>query len=102
TVYAALDGKVRYSKYNHGGFGNLVIIRHYNGLETFYSHLSKLLVPPNEWVKAGQPIGLGGATGHAFGSNLHFEVRFYNHSINPKEIIDFADKRLVSNKLKLF
>lgn len=92
TVYAAFDGKVRYAKYNKEGFGNLVIIRHYNGLETFYAHLSKHLVAPNTWVKAGDPIGLGGNTGHSYGSHLHFEVRFFDAPMNPEEIIDFKNK----------
>lgn len=94
TVYAAFSGKIRYAKYNDGGFGNLVIIRHYNGLETFYAHLSKHLVVPNQEVKSGQPIGLGGITGRSFGPHLHFEVRFYDGSINPEEIIDFTTKKL--------
>ena len=93
TVRACWTGKVRYSKYNDGGFGNLVIVRHYNGLETFYAHLSKLLVVPDQEVKAGDVIGLGGNTGHSFGAHLHFEVRFFDASINPEEVIDF-DKRV--------
>ena len=94
TVSAAWSGKVRYAKYNDGGFGNLVIIRHYNGLETFYAHLSKLLVFPDQDVIAGETIGLGGNTGHSFGPHLHFEVRFYDDPINPEEMIDFANKKL--------
>lgn len=90
TVVAAWPGKVRYSMYNTGGFGNLVIIRHYNGLETFYAHLSKLLVAPNQVVAAGEPIGLGGNTGHSYGSHLHFEVRFYDIPMDPERVIDFA------------
>jgi hypothetical protein len=93
TVRACWAGKVRYSKYNDGGFGNLVIVRHYNGLETFYAHLSKLLVVPDQGVNAGDVIGLGGNTGHSFGAHLHFEVRFYDASMNPEEVIDF-DKRV--------
>lgn len=89
TVYAAWSGKVRYSKYNDGGFGNLVIIRHHNGLETFYAHLSKLLCVPDQDVKAGEPIGLGGNTGRSFGAHLHFEVRLYDAPMNPEEVIDF-------------
>jgi len=92
TVYAAWSGKVRYSKYNDGGFGNLIIVRHHNGLETFYAHLSKSLVTPNQEVKAGDAIGLGGNTGHSFGPHLHFEVRFYDAPMNPEEIIDVASK----------
>jgi murein DD-endopeptidase MepM/ murein hydrolase activator NlpD len=92
TVRAAWSGKIRYAKYNDGGFGNLVIIRHDNGLETFYAHLSKHLVFPNDEVKAGDVIGLGGNTGRSFGPHLHFEVRFYDAPINPEEMIDFANK----------
>jgi hypothetical protein len=89
TVYAAFDGKVRYSQMHSGGFGNLVIIRHYNGLETYYAHLSKMFVAPNQYVKAGDPIALGGNTGRSTGSHLHFEVRFYDQPINPELIFDF-------------
>ena len=99
TVCAAFSGKIRYAKYNEGGFGNLVIIRHYNGLETFYAHLSKHLVVPNQDVKSGDPIGLGGNTGRSFGPHLHFEVRFYDGSINPEEIIDFKTKKLKRENL---
>jgi murein DD-endopeptidase MepM/ murein hydrolase activator NlpD len=91
-IYAAWSGKVRYAKFNKGGYGNLVVIRHYNGLETFYAHLSKILVFPNQDVVAGEPIGLGGNTGRSFGAHLHFEVRFYDIPINPEHIIDFAKK----------
>jgi hypothetical protein len=94
TVYAAFSGKIRYAKYNDGGFGNLVIIRHNNGLETFYAHLSKHLVVPNQDIKFGEPIGLGGNTGRSFGPHLHFEVRFYDSPMNPEEIIDFTVKEL--------
>ena len=94
TVCAAWSGKVRYAKFNDGGFGNLVIIRHHNGLETFYAHLSKLLVFPDQDVIAGETIGLGGSTGHSTGPHLHFEVRFYDDPINPEEMIDFANKKL--------
>lgn len=89
TVRAAWSGKIRYAKYNTSGFGNLVIIRHHNGLETFYAHLSRHLVVPNQIVTAGEPIGLGGNTGHSYGSHLHFEVRFYDIPMNPEKIIDF-------------
>jgi len=91
-VRSAWAGKVRYAKFNEGGFGNLVIVRHYNGLETFYAHLSKLNVVPNQVVEAGQVLGLGGNTGHSRGSHLHFEIRFYDAPMNPEEIIDFDKK----------
>ena len=92
TVRSCWSGKVRYAKYNDGGFGNLVIVRHYNGLETFYAHLSKLLVVPDQDVNAGDILGLGGNTGHSFGSHLHFEVRFYDAAMNPEEVIDFEKR----------
>ena len=99
TVCSAWSGKVRYAKYNDGGFGNLVIIRHYNGLETFYAHLSKIFVFPDQDVLSGETIGLGGSTGHSSGPHLHFEVRFYDSPINPAEYIDFTTKTLKKPKL---
>ncbi len=97
TVRAAFSGRVRYAKYNESGFGNLVIIRHYNGLETFYAHLSKHMVVPNQLINAGDPIGLGGNTGRSFGAHLHFEVRFFDIPINPERIIDF-DKKILHDE----
>lgn len=99
TVVSAFSGKVRYARYNEGGFGNLVVIRHYNGLETFYAHLSKHLVVPNQEVKAGQPIGLGGNSGRSKGSHLHFETRFYDAPMDPEVIIDFENQTLRSENL---
>ena len=99
TVRAAFSGRVRYAKYNESGFGNLVIIRHYNGLETFYAHLSKHMVVPNQFINAGDPVGLGGNTGRSFGSHLHFEVRFFDIPINPERIIDFEKKELHDENL---
>lgn len=99
TVRSCWSGKVRYSRYNDGGFGNLVIVRHHNGLETFYAHLSKLLVVPDQDVEAGQPIGLGGNTGRSYGSHLHFEVRLYDAPINPEEIINFTEMEVKNENL---
>ena len=87
-VHAAFDGKVRISAYT-GGYGNLVVLRHANGLETFYGHLSKSLVTPGEWVHAGQTIGLGGSTGRSSGPHLHFETRYQGFSFDPQRLIDF-------------
>lgn len=98
SVRAAFSGKVRYTKYT-SGFGNVVIIRHHNGLETFYAHLDKLLVTPNQLVEAGDIIALGGNTGRSTGSHLHFEVRFYDHPINPEYIIDFKKKKIKDENL---
>jgi LysM repeat protein len=99
TVVSAWSGKVRYAKFNEGGFGNLVIVRHHNGLETFYAHLSKLLVQPNDEVNAGDVIGLGGNTGHSFGAHLHFEIRFFDVPINPELLVDVVKKEQKVPKL---
>lgn len=88
-VMAAFDGKVRYSRYNTGGFGNLVIIRHPNGLETWSAHLSKRNVEVGDYVKAGQVIGYVGATGRAYGPHLHFEVRYCDQTFDPEFLFDF-------------
>ncbi len=92
TIYATFDGKVRVAKYNHRGWGYYVLLRHPNGLETLYGHLSKQLVKEDDIVKAGQPIGLGGNTGRSTGSHLHFEVHFLGQAINPEIIFDFANQ----------
>ena len=89
-VRAAFDGKVRYAQYNTGGYGNLIIIRHFNGLETYYAHLSKLYVKSGQMVKAGQVIGGGGNTGaHWAGPHLHFECRYRDHAFDPLKIMRF-------------
>jgi hypothetical protein len=94
TIRAAFDGVVRYSKYNRGGFGNLVIIRHYNGLETYYAHLSKSLVKVNQLVRSGDPIALGGSTGRSRGPHLHFEVRYKDVPLDPMRLIDIDNQKL--------
>jgi len=93
-VYATFCGRVRISQYNRGGYGNLVIIRHDNGLETYYGHLSERLVEPDQWVEAGQIIGLGGSTGRSTGPHLHFETRYYGQSFDPERLIDFQSGNL--------
>lgn len=93
-IYATFSGRVRISQYNKGGYGNLVIIRHDNGLETFYGHLSERMVEPNQWVEAGQVIGLGGSTGRSTGPHLHFETRYYGQSFDPERLIDFKSGTL--------
>ncbi|MBD5301508.1 MAG: peptidoglycan DD-metalloendopeptidase family protein [Bacteroides sp.] len=89
TVYAAFDGKVRLTNYEGKGYGNYVIVRHPNGLETVYGHLNRFLVKPDQVVKAGQPIALGGSTGRSTGPHLHFETRYMGYAINPQAIFDF-------------
>lgn len=92
TIYAAFDGKVRVCEYEKRGYGYYVVVRHPNGLETVYGHLSKFLVSDNEVVRSGQPIALGGNTGRSTGSHLHFELRFLGRSIDPTNVIDFENK----------
>ena len=88
-IYATFDGRVRICTYVRGGYGNLVVIRHDNGLETFYGHLSEISVKPNEWVTAGQVIGKGGNTGRSTGSHLHYEMRYKGQTFDPSRLIDF-------------
>lgn len=97
TIYAAFSGKVRVVRYEAGGYGNYIVIRHNNGLETIYGHLSKQLVRENENVRSGEPIGLGGSTGRSTGSHLHFEVRFLGEAINPAQVFDFPNQDIVSD-----
>lgn len=103
TIYAAFDGKVRVKQFERRGYGYYVVLRHVNGLETVYGHLSKFLVEEDQFVKSGDPIALGGNTGRSTGSHLHFETRFLGKPINPNFIVDFAnftchkDEFIVSN-----
>ena len=89
-VYATFTGKVRMSKY-FGAFGNLIVIRHDNGIETFYAHLSKRNVEVGDWVNAGDVIGLGGSTGRSTGPHLHFETRYNGFAFDPQWLIDFEN-----------
>ena len=91
TIRAAFDGKVRIRNFERRGYGNYLVVRHPNGLETVYGHLSKSLVDVNDIVRAGDPIALGGNTGRSTGSHLHFETRFLGQAINPADIIDFEN-----------
>lgn len=97
TIRAAFDGKVRMVKYERRGYGKYVVIRHDNGLETIYGHLSKQLVKEDEYVEAGEVIGLGGNTGRSTGSHLHFETRFLGQAINPALLFDFEKQDIVAD-----
>ena len=101
SVRAAFAGVVRYAKRNRGGFGNLVIIRHYNGLETYYGHLSKIDVRVNQVVKSGEYIALGGSTGRSRGPHLHFEVRYKDIPLDPLRMIDYDNQKLISNNFPI-
>lgn len=96
-VYATFTGKVRVSKY-WGAFGNLIVIRHENGIETFYAHLSKRNVEVGDWVNAGDVIGLGGSTGRSTGPHLHFETRYNGFAFDPQWLIDF-EKGILRHRL---
>lgn len=99
-VLAAFDGKVRFAK-RQGGFGNVVILMHPNGLETVYAHLSRIKVKEGEVVLSGQMIGLGGNTGHSTGSHLHFEVHYLGHALNPGAIISFTEHKLYHESITI-
>ena len=105
-IYATFPGKVRVSRYSESGYGHYVVIRHENGLETFYAHLSEKNVAVGDWVNAGQVIGLGGSTGRSTGPHLHYEVRYQGFSFDPEWIIDFKKgtlrQRLFVLKKKYF
>jgi murein DD-endopeptidase MepM/ murein hydrolase activator NlpD len=94
SVKAVFDGVVRINAWDGGGYGNYILVRHYNGLETVYGHMSKALVPVGTFVKAGQLIGYGGSTGRSTGSHLHFEVRYQGNPINPVLMYDFPGYKL--------
>ena len=97
TIRAAFDGKVRISRYERRGYGHYLVLRHPNGLETVYGHLSKRLVDENDIVHAGDPIGLGGNSGRSTGSHLHFETRILGNAINPENMFDFPNNRITTD-----
>lgn len=100
TIVAAFDGIVRIAQRNYS-YGNIVILFHKNGLESYYAHMSKLLVRPNQVVKSGDPIGLGGNTGRSRGSHLHLELRYLGAPIDPQYIIDFEKFELKTDTFPL-
>ncbi len=99
-VKACFPGVVRIAR-SMGGYGNVVVLRHENGLETVYGHMSKILVKPLQIVKAGDVLGLGGSTGRSTGPHLHFEVRFQYEPIDPEWILDFKTYSLRTRRLHL-
>lgn len=94
TIYAAFDGVVRVSKYDNGGYGNVIVIAHKDGLETLYAHLSKRHLVKGQRIAAGEVIGLGGNTGRSTGAHLHFEMRFLGEQFNPELLVDFKRFKL--------
>ena len=99
-IYAAFDGVVRISKLNRS-YGNLVIIHHANGLETYYAHMSKRNVVAGQHVKSGDIIGLCGNTGRSRGSHLHFEIRYMGNALNPEHVVDCSTHDLINDELSL-
>jgi len=98
TVHCAFDGKVRLAK-RFSGYGNLVLVRHSNGLETIYAHLSAIKVKVNDTIKAGDLIGLGGRTGRATCNHLHFETRLFGVPFDSNKYIDFENCAMRSNHI---
>lgn len=97
TIRSAFAGKVRIVRYEAGGYGKYIVIRHPNGLETIYGHLSKQLVEENQEVRAGEVIGLGGNTGRSTGSHLHFETRLCGVALNPALLFDFKAQDITAD-----
>ena len=100
TVVSAFSGMVRVAS-TYGGYGRVVVIRHFNGLETLYAHLHRIKVKPGQIVQAGDLIGLGGSSGHSTGSHLHWEIRFKGAPLNPLVFIDYKKQELIADKLVL-
>ncbi len=96
-VKSAFSGKVRFVGY-YGGYGRVVVVRHHNGLETLYAHLHRYKVKAGQEVKAGDVIALGGSSGNSSGSHLHFEIRYKGVAINPDQLINFKEKKLIADK----
>ncbi len=96
-IYSAFDGVVRIVDYEHRGYGHYVVIRHRNGLETVYGHMSRVWVKENQPVRNGDVIGVGGNTGRSTGSHLHFELRYIGNAFNPELIFDFAESTVKSD-----
>ena len=92
TVMSIMNGVVRYAKFNHSGYGNCVMVRHFNGLETLYGHLDQIDVQKGDVVLAGEPLGLGGSTGKSSGPHLHFEVRYGGFALNPALLMEWTDE----------
>ena len=94
TLRSAFDGKVRFSGWNDSGYGHLVIIRHFNGLETYYAHCSKRIAEAGDIVRAGDVIALLGETGRADGPHLHFEMRYFDQAFDPQNVIDIENQKI--------
>lgn len=100
SVKCAFEGTVRIAR-RSSTFGNVVMVRHRNGLETIYAHLSAIHVKIGQHVESGEILGLGGNTGRSYGSHLHFEVRYKGMPLNPNSIISFNDSKLATDSVAI-
>lgn len=92
-VKAAFEGMVRISQFS-SSYGNVVVIRHKNGLETLYAHMEARFVQPGQWIQTGQVVGLGGNTGRSYGAHLHFEIRYLGNAIDPALVVDVSKAKV--------
>jgi len=99
-VVSAFEGVVRVSRF-HKQFGNVVVVRHSNGLETLYGHLSERVVQAGDHVEAGELLGLGGSTGRSTGDHLHFETRYLGRPIDPQLLFDVREGELKTSTLRV-
>lgn len=100
-VKSAFDGRVRFAGMNNGGYGNIVVVRHASGIETWYAHLSSTSVVPGQRVKCGETIGLGGSTGRSTGPHLHWEMRYKDVPLDLAKIIDYKSTTIPKRKIKV-
>ena len=100
-VKSAFDGRVRFAGMNNGGYGNIVVVRHASGIETWYAHLSSTSVVPGQRVKCGETIGLGGSTGRSTGPHLHWEMRYKDVPLDLAKIINYGNKTISKRKIKV-
>ena len=100
NVFAAFEGMVRISQY-HSSYGNVVVVRHNNGLETLYAHLSQRKVIPGDHVEAGDIIGFGGNTGRSYGAHLHFEFRYKGQAFDPLLVLNPSAQALLASTFTL-
>lgn len=100
TIHAAFSGRVRFAR-NYEGYGKVVVVRHYNGLESLYAHLAQIKVKTGQLIPQGYVLGLGGNTGNSTGSHLHFELRYKGFPLNPANVIDFRTKSLLADTLMI-
>lgn len=100
-IVSCFDGVVRLARY-YGDYGKVVVVRHYNGLETVYAHLDQITVVPGQIISAGQLIGNAGSTGNCLEPMLHFEIRLFNQLIDPNKVIDFINRKLRDHQVELF